>query len=155
MRGATMDRRRRRRPLGGRTRPAHFVPLSGHHHHGGAGRMVVVWMTTALLLLLLLLLDDGTLVSAGTNRPLGSSDPSKGFPYIYGAPGDPNASFPVTEHLARLDRPDYDQRDDGADDDEDDDEEEEDDRPDFLYDDAIDTYRLVEFYGTYVGRSID
>lgn len=70
----------------------------------------------------------------------------KSFPYLYGVEGNPNASFPVMEHLApahRRYRPDqqhlqqqqqHEQHD-----------ENEEDRPDFLFRDTG-TYRIVEFY---------
>lgn len=58
----------------------------------------------------------------------------KSFPYLYGVEGNPNASHPVTDHLALSDRPNAPQQDEVLED-----------RPDFLFADTG-TYRLVEFY---------
>jgi hypothetical protein len=67
------------------------------------------------------------------NKPISQS---KSFPYIYAEVGNPGASYPVVEHLALSDRPDFDESVDlnGIED-----------RPEFLFSDTG-TYRIVEFY---------
>jgi Erv1 / Alr family/Thioredoxin len=112
------------------------------------------WTSIRVLLLLLLLRMVLLLAAAhhttssssssqadGNPKPLTNNTAARSFPYLYGVPGNPNASFPVQEHFAPIHRvPNSNPNTTIAVD-----EQQQPDRPDFLFTDTG-TYRLVEFY---------